>query len=434
MLRSPGQFAVRSAVPATELTDLNPDCLAEIFQKLEINDLYALACALPSFRDVFMLFNRKFEYTINEISAANLLHFLRAIGMQIKVLTVSVGERHKNSLEVIEFFECVQLNCENLKRLTVKKWTHLNFNRFPKLLNRLETLQLIECDNVESNEIMNKQFAFKPWNWSPLNTIARRISCLTDLSKITTLKLHTCKGFYPQDLMEFLQKNNRLTELSMFALDEFQNSQLGDQFFDSLSQHLQLLEIICIDVQTTSHIQFIANLPKLRTLQLLDYSVFNDRIVDRLLRRICDSETIIELDLYHCNLGQSTYRFISQLRNLQTLKLRKNFWVTDQHLQSLNLMQSLRTVCCFDNVILTDDGVLSIVKMAPKLTQLDISWCFMISNRTINDIQRLLYNQSHRPKLNILAGGRTKITESILDVSKYIESFHLIQSFIKTIF
>lgn len=405
------------------MVDLNNDCLAEIFKNLDINDLYAITSTSLAFKDVLWLFNRKYEYTINDISAPNLSHFLQTVGMQIKTLNVIVGERRKNAIEVIEFFECVQMHCINVEHLMVKKWSHLNFNKLTNLLNRLKSLQLVECDNFDTNDLYKSRFGFKAWTSiqpASFYSIApvQKVNNLTELINLTSLKLHTCKGFQPNDFLEFLQQNhNRLTELSLFALDEFRQSQFDENFFHRLSQHLQSIETICIDVQTTTHIQFIANLPKLRTLQLLDYSVYNDQIVDRLIRKICDSDTIQELDLYHCNLGQSTYRCISQLPNLHTLKLRKNFWITDQHLQSLNQMQSLKTICCFDNVILTDDGILSIVRMAPRLTQLDISWCFMISNRAVYDIQRLLYEQQHRPKLNILAGGRTKITETVLDVS-----------------
>lgn len=111
------------------------------------------------------------------------------------------------------------------------------------------------------------------------------------------------------------------------------------------------------------------------------------------------------------------FQVVSQFQKLHTLKLRKNFWVTDQHLASLNLMQSLKTVCCFDNIVLTDDGVMSLVRVSPQLTQLDCSWCFQVTNRTIHEIQSLLSVQRNRPKLDILVGGRTKITESVLNVS-----------------
>lgn len=401
-----------TAIPTTELTNLNHDCLAEIFRRLDINDLYAIACAHPLFKNVFTLFNRRFEYTVTDIDAPNLLDFFQRIGMQISTLYITIGERCRNSAEVIEFLECVQMHCANVKHLTVKKWSNLNFSRLAVLLMRLESLELIECNNVEPHHPDDGgHFSFRVWT-NPQSDADR--TCLIHLTNLKTLKLHTCKGFRPHHFYKFLQMNGKLTELSLFALAEFKQS---ERFFDDLANNLQELETICIDVQTTSNIQFIANLPKLRTLHLLDYSVHNDRIVDRLLRSICDSETIEELDLYHCHLGQITYRFISQLKNLHTLKLRKNFWIADQHLQSLTLMPALKTVCFFDNVILTDDGVLSIVKMAPKLNQLDISWCFMISNQTIHDIQLLMQAQMHRPKLCVLAGGRTKIKESVMDVS-----------------
>lgn len=386
---------------------------------LGIHDLYAIACAYPLFENVFSLFNRKFEYSLTNISASNLIHFFECVGMQIKTLNVTINEQIKTSFEVIKFLECIQEHCPNLKNLSIKRWSNLNFSKLTVLLNRLESLRLDECVYSEkTNEIINHRFMIKPWILAqPLLYTVEKSACLHDLKNVTSLKLHNCKGFQANNLLEFLSQNNHLNELSLFALKNLTANDSDRNLFDNIGQYLNDIEAISIDVNTTSQIQFIANLPKLRSLQLLDYSVYNDQIVDRLLRRLCDSNTIEELDLYHCNLGRSTYRVISQFPKLQTLKLRKNFWVTDQHLQSLNLMQSLKTVCCFDNIILSDDGVLSIVKMSPAITQLDISWCFQVTNRAVYDIQTLLHDNQNRPKLEILAGGRTKITASVFDVS-----------------
>lgn len=408
-----------SAVPDTKLDEINDDCLAHIFQMLDIYDLYNIACASPRFENVFSLFNRKFGYSVTNVSAANLKHFLKTVGMQIHTLNVAIGENIKSSGDVLDFLECAQKHCTNVKHLTFRKWSHLNFSRFSTLLRRLESLQLVECEYTELNEFLNRRFVIKPWTVQPglcsMQLALHRSSGFADLTSLTSLKLHRCMGFRSNNFKELLEQNGRLTELTLFALKDFKH--LDDSYFDGLAQHLQAIETISIDVNTTHHIQFISALPKLRSLQLLDYSVYNDRIVDRLLRKLCDSETIEELDLYHCNLGRTSYRVISQFPKLHTLKLCKNFWVTDQYLQSLNLMQSLKTVCCFDNLVLTDDGVMSLFRMAPQLTKLDCSWCFQVTDRTIAYIQHLLQDERQRPNLEIVAGGRTKITESVLNVS-----------------
>lgn len=397
--------ALKSVIPDTKLDEINDDCLAHIFEMLSIFDLYNVACVSRRFENVLSLFNRKFSLTVTNVAAKNLKHFLQTVGMQIRSLNVSLSERNQSSIDVIEFLENVQKYCPNVKYMSMKKWLHLNFNRFSTLLNRLETLRLDECEYTEMNDLLNRRFTNKLWAAQPFSTLPSSLetSCgMSNLISLTTLKLHRCKGFGVDAFRDFLQKNNQLTELSLFALDDFKNSDVDEHFFNGLTQHLQAVEVISIDVNTTSHIQFIASLPRLRSLQLFDYSVYNDRIVDCLLRKLSEINKIEELDLYHCNLGLTTYRFISRLQKLHTLKLRKNFWVTDQHLQTLNVMPSLKTVCCFDNIILTDEGVCSLVRMSPNLTKLDCSWCFQVTNRTIHDIQYLFCQQSNRPKLNIL--------------------------------
>lgn len=422
-LRSPLiGFGPFKSIPHTKLVDLNDDCLAYVFELLDIYDLYAVGCASERCKNVFPLFNRKFEYSVTNINASNLKHFLKTIGAHIRTLHVNINERNKNNFEILEFFDWVQQYCVNVRHLTVKKWQQLNFEKCQLMLNRLESLQLDECAYAETNELLNRRFLIKPWivaqpAFYSLQTTSLKSSDLTHLTNIRTLKLHNCKGFRPAHLMEFLVQNNKLTELSLITLNEFKGDTFDDNFFNGFSKYLQEIDTISIDMNTTNHIQFIATLPKLTKLKLLDYSVYNDRIVDRLLRKLCDLDTITELDLYHCNLGRNTYRVISQFSKLHTLKMRKNFWINDQHLQTLNLMPALRTICCFDSIILSDDGVISFVKIAPNLTQLDCSWCFQVTNRAIFEIHHLLHHQKHRPKLEILAGGRTKITESVMNVS-----------------
>lgn len=389
---------------------------------MNIYDLYAIGCASVRLENVFSLFNRKFEYSVTDVDDPNLRPFLKMVGAQIQTLHVTISERNKSNLLIVEFFEYVQLCCWNIKHLTVKKWQNLNFEKCPLLLNRLESLQLDECDYAETNELMNRRFLIKPWivaqpAFYSLQATSFRCSDLAQLSNVTALKLHNCNGFRPAHLIEFLMQNNNLTELSLITLREFKSDAIDDSFFNGLSKYLQAIDTISIDMNTTNHIQFIATLPKLTKLKLLDYSVYNDRIVDRLLRRLCDLDTIKELDLYHCNLGRNTYRVISQFSKLHTLKMRKNFWINDQHLQTLNMMTSLKTICCFDSIILSDDGIVSFVKMTPNLTQLDCSWCFQVTNRAIYEIHNILCEQTFRPKLEILAGGRTKITESVLNVN-----------------
>lgn len=364
-----------SAIPRTKLNEINDDCLEYIFHFLDIYDLYALARVSPRFETVFTLFNRKFTYTIADIATPNLQHFLQTVGMQIRTLNVTIKERH--SSEVIAFFECIQEYCPNVKHLAIKKWPHLNFSRYSTMLKRLESLRLDECEYTEMNDLMNRRFVgIKPWVAQPglcsMQLSLQKSTGMSDLTNLTSLKLHRCSGLSLSDFQQFLAHNQQLTELSLHSLKEFNSSDADESFFDNMAQNLQLVETISIDVYTTSFIQFIARLPKLRSLQLIDYTVCDDRIVDRLLRKLCETNTVEELDLYHCNLGLNTYRVISQFEKLHTLKLQKHFWVSDQHLASLNQMQSLRKVCFFDSILLNDDAVMSLVRVAPQLTHLGI--------------------------------------------------------------
>lgn len=392
------------SISKVKLIDLNFDCLAEIFKNLSINDLYAIARACPAFEMTFKLFNKKSSIATNNFTTS---HFLRTIGMQIEC--IKLNEFHGRApCTSNEMLRTVQTNCIHLKELKIKKWSHLTLDQYQMLLNRLKMLHLIECDILRRFNLNRSTIAAENLNW------------LRELPNLTTLKLYKCNGFGPMDLLEFLQhNNNQLIELLMFQLKDFQTNQMNDEFFDNLTPYLQSLECITVDVDTMCHIQFIANLKKLRRLHLFNYTQYNGRMVDRLMQTICQSTTLEELDLYFCNLSQNTYRFISQIPNLHMLKLQKNYWLKNEHLEMLHLMRSLKVLSCFDNIHLSDMGLLLLVKMAPKLSHLDISWCYMIENAAVLEILALLNEQTHRPKLNIVAGGRTKITKTIFDVSSF---------------
>lgn len=407
------------------LDRLNDDCLAHLLQLLDIHDLYAIACTSSRFEDILPLLNCKFKYTVTNLSDPKMGHFLQLLGTQIKSLNVTVNEKTDNNT-VLLFLDDVQTYCTNVKHLSIKNWRHLNFEKYEVLLKRLQTVRLQECKYQEKIEILNRRFVIKPWIMAPASfhslspSAAPKSDFLANLTNITSLKLYKCTCVRPEHLVEFLEQNPRLINLTLFGLNEFKGSGYDQQYFEGISKYLQAIESFSIDNVTTSNIQFLANLPNLRTLRLNDYynTAHDDRIVDSLVRKLRERDAIEELELIHCDLDLQTCRNISLFSKLTTLKLCKNFHVTEAHLKLLEPMPKLRHFCCFDCMLMSDDALFKLVKMAPQLEQLDCSWCFQITDRMVLDVVNYLIQHKQRPKLQILAGGRTKITETILKVSE----------------
>lgn len=408
--------------PPLTLDRLNDDCLAHLLQLLDINDLYAIACASARFVEILPLLNCKFKYTVTNLNDPKLGHFLQMLGSQIKRLTVTVNEKTDNNA-VLSFFDNVQTHCFNVKHLKIKKWRHLNFEKYEVLLKRLESVCLKECKYQEKIEILNRRFVIKPWINAPASFYSLSPSAtpksdfLANLNNVTSLKLHQCACVRPEHLVEFLEQNPRLLSISLFALTEFKGSAYDQHYFEGISKYLQTIESFSIDGETTSNIQFLANLPKLRKLHLINYSN-TAHSVHHLVRKLRERDAIEELELFHCDLDHQTFRNISMFSKLTTLKLGKNFHLTEAHWKLLEQMPKLRLFCCFDCMLLSDDALFKLVKMAPKLEQLDCSWCFQITDRMVLDVVSYLAQHKQRPKLKILVGGRTKITETILKVSE----------------
>lgn len=358
--------------------------------------------------------------TLHNISAKYVSRFLEVVGNHIRRLTVTIGEDCDTDT-VINFFLEVQNYCFNLKHITIKKWKFLNFDKFEVMISRLTSLRLEECRFYDKHIIAHRRLAINPWITSPIsfNSLYPPLCTKTNffgseiLPMITSLELYECDCIQPEMFVDFLRGNNQLTHISLFRLSVFKKQMYNANFFNEMSKHMKNVERFSIDVDTSSEIQFISHLPNLRSLQLMNYSVANEQVVDTLLRKLAVRDTIIELDLYHCNLARQTFRTISELKKLTSLKLCKNFWVTEQHFKMCLLMPNLKKFCCFDCIQLSDEGLISIIKMAPNMETLDCSWCFQVTNRFIYDVSK----DAKRLKLDILAGGRTKMTESILEVN-----------------
>lgn len=349
--------------------------------------------------------------------------FLEIVGNHIRRLTVTIGD-NCDADTVINFFLEVQNYCINLKHITIRKWKFLNFDKFEVFASRLTSLRLEECRYYDKNIIAHRRLAMNPWIISPLsfNSLCPPTNSKANffgsemLPLITSLELYECDCIQPEMLIEFLRVNTHLKHIRLFRLNGFKKQMYNADFFNEMGKHMKNVERFSIDMDTSSEIQFLSHLPNLRSLQLMNYSVANEQVVDALLRKLAERDIITELDLYHCNISRQTFRTISQFSKLTSLKLCKNFWVTEQHFKMLLPMKNLKTFCCFDCIQLSDEGLISIIKMAPNMERLDCSWCFQVTNRLVYDILRE-FRDARRLKLDILAGGRTKITESILEVS-----------------
>lgn len=402
------------------LDQLNEDCLVHIMEYLGLNDLYAVGCASKYLQSSIRLFNRKLSCTLLKINAAYTGRFLEIVGNHIRRLTVLVNE-DCDSDTVINFFLDVQNYCTNIKYLTIRKWTYLNFDKLDVLVSRVVAIRLEECRFYDRRDIMHRRLAMNPWIITPtsfnsLHLPAIKINFLGQLSSITSLELYECDGIRPELLLDFLKKNKQITVMSLFRLKCFRKDMYDALFFNEIGKHLACIERFSIDTDTTNEIQFLSNLPNLKSLQLINYAVVNERVVDSLIQKLAESDIIEELDLYHCNIVRSTFRKISQLSRLTSLKLCKNFWITEQYFHDIVPMKNLKKFCCFDCILLSDDGLISILKKAPNIDSLDCSWCFQVTNRLVYEIVKLFKEDNRQNSMNILAGGRTKMTESILDV------------------
>lgn len=124
----------------------------------------------------------------------------------------------------------------------------------------------------------------------------------------------------------------------------------------------------------------LATLPLLRKLQLVNYHLptgaagTGSRPLDDLLEALRGNRTLHELDLHHCRPSLHSLAGMRTLHALRHLRMRKNYWWTDEGAAELAGHGRLLSIDCYDSLNLSDAGVVALVAGNERLEQLEVSW------------------------------------------------------------
>lgn len=401
------------------IIDLNDDCLYNIFKMLDANELAQTAQTCNRFRRIILTFNRKFKINIENIWRSHCMlstnesqQFFRAIGHHINTLNVPI----KNCENPAKLFNIIQKYCKNIKHLRIEKWLTLDFAKYRQLLSRLESLELVECllsddDGWTTYMFMNKK------NDTDGKTIDVKSKFMKHLPKLQSLTLHNCINIQGDRLIEMLSKNTILKHIKL--ADQSQIFCDNGKWFDSIIVNLKQIECISLDANSTKNLElhFLSQLPLLKKLQLINYNKGNTFTIDQLLPNLAKVDQLEDLDLHSCHLTGRSFNALTKFTKLQALKMNKNYWIYNDNLIELCLSSQLKEFRIFDCLHISDEGVIRFVEMNHQLKLLDLSWCFMITDYAINYIADLLRKETYRPDLEIIANGRTRISQSELNVS-----------------
>lgn len=214
---------------------------------------------------------------------------------------------------------------------------------------------------------------------------------LLALRNLELFSLIDCKRtLHAPQITQLIANNRRLKHVHIHHKSPFGSAMLVPTICGSLTDSLQTLSLHYNTTYETD-LSALAALPWLRKLRLVNYYVPSSRGRDArddaiaitvgsqplelLMEALRDNRTLCELDLHSCRLGGVALAALPTLRALRVLRLRKNYWLTDEDAaMAVGQHGRLRSIDCYDNLKLTDAGVLAMVRGNRTLEVMDVSW------------------------------------------------------------
>lgn len=389
----------------THISQLYPEILVQIFEKLSVRDRGQAAQVCTTWRDAAYSKSvwKGVEARLHlRQKSNNLFTSLQRRGIK-KVQVLSIRRTVKDviigisNLETLNLSGCYSItdanlchafnqDLPNLKVLNLslcKQITDTSLNRIAYHLKNLEILELGGCTNLTN---------------ASLSAIAY------ELKKLQRLNLRSCWQINDQGISLLAGLNNvnttTDTKLSLKHLGLQDCQRLTDEALKFLSQGLPTIETInlsfCVSVTDTG-LKYLARMRNLKELDLrscdnisdigmaylteggctvtsLDVS-FCDKIGDQALNHLSQGLFHMRsLSLNHCQISDDgLIRIAKNLVDLETLNIGQCSKVTDKGLQTLaEYLHNLHSIDLYGCTQLSPEGLNAIAKL-PKLAKVNFS-------------------------------------------------------------
>lgn len=245
---------------------------------------------------------------------------------------------------------------------------------------------------------------------------------LLAMRQLQSVSLIRCKHVLHVDQMvELVENNPRLCHVQLHHSSRLGSALLVPTICRVLGDTLRTLSLH----YNTTHeadLQALAELPRLRKLQLVNYYqptswAMASQPLEQLLRAMRGNQTLVELDLHHCRLSEASLEGLTTMQALRVLKLRKNYWLSDEGARELGLHGRLQTIDCYDSLNLTNAGVMLMVQGNAELEVLDVSWVPQLTGQLLMGLRQLVRDRSlvemgaGRPvrPFRVMLNGRNRI-------------------------
>ncbi|GAB0098148.1 hypothetical protein DMENIID0001_138550 [Sergentomyia squamirostris] len=391
---------------------LNDDCLHEIFSYFNLREVMILETVCDRFENVANKFYREQK----KLNLDQLKEESPISEKEIKKIALIVGS-FANSLKIFNgkyFSQLVDMRSllTNFTKLEHLHIENINMMDYLEILigifPQLKTLKLINCRlNDDIGTCLKAATKLESLYLSENKNINGTF--LKDMKFLTDIDLSSCNSLLKVNFFEFANDNPTLRSWNILSWLSLNHECL--QALVDGCKNLESLRIGGIFPPRRNddiNLKILANLPKLKHLQLDGYE-----LPDVELCLECLTSHLESLDIF-CSDMNGCLKSIVKLKKLKKLRI---VGIVDNQLNELTAKLSCKNI--FGNLeipygTVNDDSVLKFVKQCPQLKNLNLKRCSKISDTLIIDMVPILNERPQKTSICIAGTSCTKNLENQL--------------------
>lgn len=411
-------------MPTTKITNLNPDCLLNIFSFLTISEKIRAAEAWPGFwricQNSIKTENIQMMDLCNIFSKTSLKNILAKIGPFTNKFSVSGVEiEHFNDLT-----ELIINNFKNLKQLELIAYQDIDQCKWRNLLTSMQHLKIFElygCDlSDEHCEFLSTLKSLEILRIEKCGIFSGKY--LDRLTNLTELNLQEINGLEPEHF------NKTFQSMQLVTLNIRKCSTLNNCTFIEIVKTQKFLETLVIsNCYDANNLNIIANIESLKNLEIYRYSSYNCIELMQALGTF-KRNTLESLQLHGFRVTMEDFTF-----NIMKMNKLKKFVITYDRSVDDIFLRKLSDKCidlvefsCSAARFITNRGLIDFIAHLEHLKVLNISLCKQIDEHFVLELIDLL-KQKNRPHKLTLYIQYSGINTNIFKIRKYTENQHLLK-------
>lgn len=414
----------QSTLSETTISDLNDDCLHEVFAVMNSDQLAVVADVCVRFRQISMYFARSKckELRISDRPTYSDYSKLRNFSEFVEQIYLnSYGKLQSKHLK--RLIELLNMRCVDTCTEVTFRSVHLTREIAVLLQPLLGRAQKLRFNSCHLDEPILKSLP----RWSPELSALECFLCNSNkdkrnrldslrqrFDKLTSISLFAENNVTMWDAAAFLKLNPQLKQMELKYCGK-----LDDSIFALIAKHVPKIEGIHFFSKKRNNRHNIECLGHLSELKLLSLRIHDDQAyMQSVVTKIASSNVALEfLDLSNFDLRYRAAQFtegISTMQNLTTLRLSDVLNLSAAHLITIseNTKGLSNIFLTATNFMMSNDELLTFVRNAKKLQKFEWSVCnyypATITNIDVNAFTKLVEIADQRigkTNLNLILPG-----------------------------